>query len=186
MDTKVTKTDKSPIPAGIFSGIEAFYHEGEKWVIAHGTTYSFHEAPSTIQQQVWKAFTADKKSLAYLTKMGLTKHREVFERWYKCVIGGLDSIPDLVDDKLTPDAYNNMCSDLHCPHRGRLCSCITGLKNYEVATIVALRNGESMERAASKLCVSLPGMKSRVEKIKEKLQVPNMAALMAFSANIGI
>jgi len=186
MDSKVTKTDKSPIPAGIFSGIEAFYHEGEKWVIAHGTTYRFHEAPSTIQQQIWKAFTADKQSLAYIAKMGITKASETFETWYRCVIGGLDSVPDILNGQLTADAYNNMCSDMNCPHRGRLCSCAVGLKNYEVATIAALKNGESLERTASQLCVSLPGMKSRVEKIKEKLHVPNMAALMAFSATIGI
>jgi len=186
MTTKLTKTDKQPIPAGIFSGIEAFWYKGEKWVIAHGTTYRFHEAPSTIQQQVWKAFMADKQSLAYIAKMGLTKHSEVFETWYRCVIGGLDNIPDLLNGKLNPDAYNNMCPDLHCPHRGSLCSRATGLKNFEVETIVALEKGETLEATANMLCISLEGMKSRMMKIREKLNAKNMADLMSKTAQLGI
>lgn len=186
MDTKLTKTDNSPIPAGIFSGIEALYHEGEKWVIANGTTQRFHESPSSIQQPIWKAFMSDKQSLAYLAKMGITKASEAFDWWYKCVIGGLDHIPDLLNGKLIPDAYNNMCGDFQCAHRGRLCSRATGLKNYEVETLAALKTGESIERAASLLCISHNGLKSRIEKIKEKLHVPNMAALMAKSSAFGI
>ena len=75
---------------------------------------------------------------------------------------------------------------MQCPHRGRLCSCATGLKNYEVETLAALEFGESMENAASHLCVSMHTIKSRVEKMKEKLHAPNMAALMAITANLGI
>lgn len=179
-------TTQNIIPAGFFTGTEAFWHEDEKWVIADGTIKRFHECDSRIQQPIWKAFIADQQSLAYLAKMGLTKASEVFDRWYRCVIGGLDSVQDFSNDKHTPDSFNNMCTDMQCPHRGRLCSCATGLKNYEVETLVALKKGESLERTASILCVSLPGMKSRVEKIKEKLQVSNMASLMARTAELGI
>lgn len=175
------------IPAGIFSpGFEAFWHEDEKWVLANGHRMRFKECDSSIRQPIWNAFLNDKQSLAYIAKMGIKKASEVFDTWYRCVIGGLDHVPDFLNDKLTPDAYNNLCGDFACPHRGRLCSRASGLKNYEVQTLFALKNGESLERTASFLCVSLPGMKSRVEKIKEKLEVPNMAALMARTAEFGI
>lgn len=183
--TKVINSEQKTIPAGILHGIEAFYYEGEKWVIANGSVKSFHECDSTIQQPIWRAFLSDKKSLAYIAKMGITKASEVFDTWYRCVVGGLDHIPDF-GARFTPDAYNNMCADTHCSHRGQLCSCAVGLKNYEVETLAALKHGESLQQTAPRLCVSLPGMKSRIERIKEKLQVPNMAALMVKTTELGI
>lgn len=177
---------QTKIPAGIFSGTEAFWHNGQKWVIANGSTKLFYECDSTIQQPIWRAFLADKQSHAYLKKIGITKASEAFDRWYRCVVGGLDHVPDFDKGKFTPDTYNNMCADHSCPHRGRLCSRATGLKNYEVETITALIKGTSLEQSASDICVSLPGMKSRVEKIKIKMDCANMAALMYQSAKIGI
>jgi len=185
MSTKLEISSNSQIPAGIFSGIEAFYFEGEKWVISHGSVKRFHECDSSVQQPIWKAFMADKQSMAYLAKIGITKASEVFERWYRCVVGGLDSVPDF-GTHFTPDAFNNLCADYKCPHRGLLCSRATGLKNYEVETIAELKRGESVERASHRLFISPRGMKSRVEKIKEKMNVPNMAALMVTATQLGI
>lgn len=179
-------SEQNQIPAGIFSGIEAFWHEGEKWVIANGTVQRFHEAPSTVQQPIWRAFTNDKQSLAYLSKMGLTKASETFDKWYRCVIGGIDHVPDILKDKFSPDAYNNMCADHACPHRGRLCGLASGLKSRDVETLAILEHGESMERAAQHLFITPRGVKSRVEKMKEKLNAPNMGALMAIAAQLGI
>lgn len=184
---KLQQITRQPnIPAGLFSGTEAFWHEGEKWVLTNGTRKPFHECDSSIQQPIWKAFMADKHSLAYIAKMGISKASEVFDTWYRCVVGGLDHVPDFLNEKFTPDAFNNLCCDFSCPHRGRLCSRATGLKNYEVETIAALKQGESLEQTASHIFVSLPGMKSRVEKIKIKLNVSNMAQLMARTAELGI
>jgi len=185
MSTKLEISSNSQIHAGIFSGIEAFYFEGEKWVIANGSVKRFHECDSSIQQPIWKAFMADKQSMAYIAKLGITKASEVFERWYRCVVGGLDSVPDF-GIRFTPDAFNNLCTDHKCPHRGLLCSRATGLKNYEVETISELKRGESVERASHRLFISPRGMKSRVEKIKEKMNVPNMAALMVTATQLGI
>jgi len=174
------------VPAGLITGIEAFWYNSEKWVIANGTTSRFVDAPPVIQQTIAKAFQQDAESIAYLSKMGLTRFTETFDRWYQCVVGGLDNVPDFENGTLKSDAYNNMCIDSNCPHRGKLCSRALALKNYEIETIVALKQGHNLEITASQLCISLPGMKSRVEKIKETLHVPNMAALMAYAAEIGI
>lgn len=179
-------TTQTQIPAGIFSGIEAFWHNGEKWVIANGTVQRFHEAPSTVQQPIWRAFTNDKQSLAYLAKMGLTKASETFDKWYRCVIGGIDHVPDILNDKFSPDAYNNMCADHTCPHRGRLCSRATNLKNFEIETIVALKSAKNMKQAAEAIHVSLPAIKSRIAKMHINLNVPNTVALMATATQLGI
>jgi hypothetical protein len=177
---------KPPLPAGIFDGIEAFWYRGEKWVIANGKVELFHESPPVVQQTIVNAFMDDSKSIAYLSKMGLKKFTEAFETWYRCVVGGIDTVADLDTNRFTPDAYNNMCTDFECPHRGKLCSQATGLKNYECETLAALKNGKSMEATASLLYVSLAGMKSRVEKIREKLNAPNMASLMVKTVELGI
>lgn len=174
------------VPAGIFSGTEAFWFEGEKWVIAHGTTKRFDECDSSTQDPIWRAFNSDEISLAYLAKIGVTKPSEIFDRWYQCVVGGLDHVPDFVNGKLTPDAYNNMCHDTQCAHRGRLCSRASGLKNIEVETITALKSARNMEQAAKAIHISLPAIKSRIAIMHEKFNVTNSVAMMARAAELGI
>lgn len=189
MKTKVEKTMETPktkIPAGLISGIEAFLYNGEKWVIASGVAQRFNQTPTGVQQIIWKAFFNDTFSQKLIAKTGITTLTETFDKWYKCVVGGLDHIADFQGSKLYPDAYNNLCNERDCPLRGKLCSRPAGLTSYEVETIETLQKGENLKQAASNLCISLPAIKSRVEKIKEKLHAPNMAALMARSAEMGI
>ena len=183
--TKIQQISEQIVPAGIFSGTEAFWHKSEKWVIAHGNTKRFDECDSSIQQPIWKAFLSDKQSLAYIAKLGITKSSEVFERWYRCVVGGLDHVPDF-DFRFTPDAYNNMCTDHSCPHRGRLCSRAAGLKNYEVETIIALKSAKNMDQVAHSIHVSLPAVKSRVAIMREKMNVATTVGIIARAAELGI
>ena len=183
---KLEQKTQNQMPAGIFNGIEAFWYENEKWVIANGEVKRFHECDSSIQQPIWRAFMADKQSLAYIAKLGITKSSEVFETWYRCVVGGLDHVPDFLNGKFTPDFFNNTCPDLACPHRGRLCSRAAGLKNFEVETLKALKSASNMKAAAEMVHVSLPAMKSRISKLHEKFNVSNSVALMARANEIGI
>lgn len=186
MTAKLQISSKSPIPAGIFSGIEAFWYNDEKWVIAHGEVRRFDECDSSIQQPIWKAFLNDKQSLGYLSKIGIKKASESFDRWFRCVVGGLDAIPDVLNDKFTPDTFVNTCADNHCPHRGKLCSCAAGLLNYEVETIAALQTARNMQHAAESIHISLPAIKSRIEKLHIKLDVNNSIAMMHRAAQLGI
>lgn len=174
------------LPAGIFEGVEAFWHNGEKWVIAGGMVSRFNEAPAKIQNMIAEAFLADKKSRNYLQKMGITSFEKGMDMWYKCVVGALDCTPDFLKDKFTPDAYNSTCTDYDCPHRGKFCSLGPALKNYEVATIAALKGGFTIEQTATLLYISPAALKSRLNVIKEKLHARNMASMMARAAEIGI
>lgn len=187
MKTNIMQKEQTKkLPAGILEGTEAFWHENEKWVIHEGRTMKFHEAPGYVQRAIANAFLNDTKSRNYLCRIGVTKFSTAFEMWYKCVIGAIDETPDFLNGKFTPDAYNRTCTDYNCQHRGKLCSLQPGLKNYEVATISALKGGFTMEQTASMLCISLPGLKSRVEKIKEKLGASNMASMIANADAFGI
>jgi hypothetical protein len=187
METKLMqKSETKKLPAGILEGTEAFWHEGEKWVLHEGKAMRFNEAPVKVQNMIAMAFLKDKGSRAYLKKIGFNAFSKAFDFWYKCVIGSLDEIPDFKDGNFTPDAYNRTCTDYSCPHRGIFCSIKPGLKNYEVATISALKGGFTLEKTAELLCISLPGLKSRIERIKEKLGATNMASLIARADAYGI
>jgi DNA-binding CsgD family transcriptional regulator len=190
MNTKLVKRNKlAIIPAGILEGIESFFDEAtqKSWVIFDGRAMPFHDAPGRIQRMFADAFLNDKQSQKYLEKkMKITTFREGFERWLKCKAGGLDHIPDFVNGKFVADGYNNTCKDFDCPHRGIFCSLKPGLKNFEVATISALKGGFTIEQTATLLFISVPGLKSRIDKIKEKLGATNMASLIARADEIGI
>lgn len=187
MRTNLVKNHQPAIiPAGIIEGVEAFWYNNEKWVAFEGQVMLYHHAPGRIQRMIAQACMDDTKSLEYLKKHGYVKVSEVFEMWYKCVAGAWDNTPDILNGKFTADAYNNNCKDMACKHRGLLCSLDAGLKYWEVATINALKIGLSFEKTALVLNVSLPGLKSRIEKIKEKLGTPNIASMMARATEIGI
>lgn len=187
METKLMKKHSQAIfPAGIIDGIEGFWHSGEKWVMVEGTKMKFEAAPGYVQRLFAVAFQNDRKSQEYMKRHGVVKFSEGFDWWFKCVVGAYDCEPDFMNGKFTPDTFNNTCKDYDCVHRGRLCSLATGLKYYEVATIAALKGGFTEEQTAALLCISLPGLKSRIEKIKTKLGVSNMASMVAKAVEFGI
>jgi DNA-binding CsgD family transcriptional regulator len=174
------------VPAGILSGTEAFWNDGQKWLIHKGQAMKFEEAPGELQRMIADFFLNDTESLHYLKAMGITSFREGFERWYKCKAGGIDSTADFTNGKFTPDDFNNQCEDLSCHHRGRFCGKATGLRFYEIATINALKAGFTIEQSSVLLCVSVPGLKSRIEKLREKFGASNSNALVARAVELGI
>lgn len=188
MKTKLVKNNKLAIvPAGIMEGIEPFYYDNEKWVLFDGKASRFHDCSGAVQRLIAEAFLNDIRSKNYLKKeMGITAFSEGFEWWYKCVVGGLDHVPDFKDGKFTPDRYNNMCSDTECPHRGKFCSIASGLKNFEVRSIKAFKRGKSIEEAARDEFVSTAAMKSRIVVMKHKLNAQNMASMVAKATEMGI
>jgi len=179
-------TIKNKIPAGIFEGVEAFWFDNEKWLIHNGQAQRFQDATLKVKNIILDAFLKDETSRNYLKKIGITAFSEGFEMWYKCVVGALDETPDFKDGNLNADAYNHACKDYSCIHRGHLCSLTPGLKNYEIETLVELKRGETIEHTASVLFVSVPGLKSRIEHIKDKLGATNMASMIAKAVEFGI
>jgi len=187
MKTNIMQKEQTKkLPAGILEGTEAFWHKSEKWVIHEGRTMLFHDTPGKVQRAFAVAFMNDTRSRTYLRRIGVNKFSSAFNMWYKCVIGALDKTPDFIDGKYTPDAYNNSCIDYDCPHRGKFCSLGPGLKNFEVQTVVALKKGKTIKDTATELFISEAGLKSRVEKLKQKLRAENMAQMIANAVEFGI
>ena len=85
------------IPAGITKGTEAFWIDGEKWLIHNGESKPFNDYPAAVQNAVVALFRADTESRAILEKYKIKGFIPQFEAWYKCVVGGLDSEPDFKD-----------------------------------------------------------------------------------------
>lgn len=187
METKLQKTkNETRMPAGILNGTEAFWHDGQKWIIHEGHATRFEAAPIKVQNMIAEAFLADTEARRYLTRIGCTAFSKAFDFWYRCKLGALDSIPDFINNNFTPDAYNSACTDYDCVHRGKFCSMASGLKNYEVKSLAALKEGYTVDEAAAQVYVSPAGMKSRVEKMKEKLGARNLPQLTAIAAELGI
>ena len=175
------------MPAGLFGeGVEAFWHAGEKWILMDGQRIRFNDAPLKVRNMIANVFLHDEPSKAYFRKIGVTGFSSAFEMWYRCVIGALDATPDFINDEFTPDTYNTSCSDFDCPHRGKLCGRKTAINNQDVQTLMALSMGETFRETASYLYISEAGLKSRVTKLRQKIEAKNIAALTARAAEIGI
>lgn len=168
-------------------GLEPFWLNGEKWVAHEGLAIRFHEASPRVQRKIVSLFWGDERSQKYFDKIGFKGFQSRFERWYKCVVGGLDDEPDVdVKGNLTPDAYNNMCQDYTCPDRGKLCGLRSKLKREDVEVIQLIQEGLTVSQSASKLCLSNAAIKSRIEKAKVKLNSKTAAELSARAAMLGL
>lgn len=188
METKLLqKTEmRTKLPAGMIDGIELFWYNNEKWIILEGKAMRFVDSPAKLQNLIAELFLADFRSQALLKKIGITAFSVAFDRWYRCLFGALDEFPDIINGRINPDSYNSSCKDYKCVLRGRFCSRGPGLKSYEVESLVALKEGHTIEQAAVLLCISIAGMKSRVEKMKVKLGARNLPQLTAKAAELGI
>ena len=187
MKTKLEKKHRLAIfPAGIIEGIEGFWHAGEKWVMVEGTKMKFEAAPGNVQRMFADAFMNDCRSQLYLKRHGVTKFSEGFEWWFKCVVGAYDCEADFLNGKFTPDSFNNTCTEIDCVHRGKLCGLASGLNASDVKTLAALKQGETLRNTAAMLYVSVPGMKSRITRLRIITETKNTAALTARAAEFGI
>lgn len=181
------KTNVQQLPAGIITGIEAFVYNNLKYLNIEGVKVRFHNAPGSIQQVFAKAFMSDNKFKNWIKTIGITTFNEGFEKWFFCKFGAYDNSPDLINETLCPDKYNSACTNTKCEMRGIMCGKMGfALKNYEVETIKELQKGNTCEEAAKTLYISIPGMKSRIQHLKEKTGARNTAHLIALATSLGV
>lgn len=175
------------MPAGMFGdGVEAFWHDREKWILANGQRIRFNDAPIKLRNMIANTFLHDEPSKTYFRKIGVTGFSKAFDMWYRCVVGALDSTPDFIKGRYTPDQFNTACNDIDCPHRGKLCGAKTAINNQDIQTLTALAMGENFRNTAAYLYITEAGLKSRVTKLRQKLEAKNTPALTARAAQIGI
>lgn len=183
MEANVHKTSEKAIPEWLNSGAEVYFSHGEIYLNIEGNKVHFSQAPGKYQRRLGNQFLNDKPAQRYLKKeFGITSFEKGFEQWLFCKYGGIDNNSDIsANGKLTPDAYNNVCTDTNCPHRGRFCGVKSQLNSYDVETINVFAKGKTIEQASKKLFLSIPGTKSRLNTIKDKTGTVNMAQLMVFA-----
>jgi len=175
------------IPAGITTGTEAFYIDGVKWLIHNGESKPFDQFPSKIQNAIVEVFKNDLESRSMLFKMGFKGFSEQFENWYKCVVGGLDSIPDFSNwEQLSADVFANTCPEKDCPMRGKLCGRKVGLNYSEVARIRSFAEGHTIIEVAHEHFITEAAVKSSIERIHMKMNTRNMAQTIAVCGQMGI
>lgn len=188
METKVQHFGESAnLPAGIFSGTELFAHNGEMYAIRNGSRMLFQDLPSMEKRNFVEMYMQDKAGQDFIRQQfGVIGFESGFKQWLFCKFGSLDGDPDGIDGRITPDSYNSACLRTDCSGRGKFCGTVAGLKSYEVETLAALRQGLSAKQIAARLYLSVPAVKSRIERLKEKFRVANVVALVAMAADLGI
>ena len=166
---------------------EAIYTNGVKYLRFNGETKPLEDFPISIQIAVFNIFLRDNDSHERLRRMGLNATMEQFEQWYKCIVGGVDAIPDFTNwSQLKADSFNNTCTDEHCKFRGKSCGCEMGLNSIEVETIRCFSKGSTIAQVANQQFVTEAAIKSRINTIHYKTRSRNMAELMAVSARAGV
>ena len=186
MDTNLKEKEPlTNIPAGIFHGTEVFYIGTEAFALHEGIVTTFEDLPSMIKRVFFSAFAKDKKVRHFHeSELNITSVEAQFKQWLFCSFGALDSTPDYLNGKLIPDSFNSACKRKNCPGRGRFCCKASSLKDHEVATLQEIISGKSVKQIADTLHLSVPGTRSRINKLRDKLNAGNMAALAANAATI--
>lgn len=186
MDTNLKEKEPlTNIPAGIFHGTEVFYIGTKAFALHEGIVTTFENLPSMIKQVFFRAFVKDKKAQHFFeTELNITSIEVQFKQWLFCSFGALDSTPDYLDGKLIQDSFNSACKRKNCPGRGRFCGKASSLKDQDVATLQEIISGKSVKQIADTLHLSIPGTRSRINKLRDKLNAGNMAALAANAATI--
>lgn len=186
--TKLTKNQTSSnIPAGIFEGIELFAQNGKMFAIENGTVMPFDDLPEAIIQEFLWIFSLDRTAQSFIRKeFHVTSENELFTQWLFCKFGSCDGTPDFIDGAINTDAFNSACKRRKCPGRGKICGCISSLKDYEVETLALLISGHTLSTMSSELLRSVDAIKSRIEKLKSKLKCRNVAQLASIITSLGI
>lgn len=175
------------LPAGLFKGTEIFVEDYEIYAMYQGQCMAFENLPSMEKRAFLNEYLLDKEGQKFIKeKLGVTGFESGFKQWLYCKFGAMDGEPDLLNGKITPDKFNSACHRKDCPGRGVFCGQASGLKSHDVETLHEVVTGYPVKQIADHLNLSDAAVKSRIEKLKERMEVPNTAALAAKSAGLGI
>ena len=176
------------IPAGILNQFEAFGHQQKTFSINEGRVLKPSQFPIHIDQLMFDEYKHDKPAHASLRRMNIPGVRSGFEQYKFCKYGGFDTTPDYNPNtkQLTPDYFNNACTSTTCQERGKLCGVASAISCDDYNTLKTVTAGFSTKAAAHHLHLSYTGMKSRIEKLKRKLNATNVTELSARAAQLGI
>lgn len=183
----VINGENSKLPAGLFIGTEVFVKDREIYAIYQGRCLPFENLPSMEKRVFLDEYLTDKNGQKFIKeKLGVAGFESGFKQWLYCKFGALDGEPDFFNGKITPDAFNSACYRKSCPGRGVFCGRSSGLKSRDVETLNEFIAGNSVKQMAGHLNLSDSAVKSRMEKLKERMEVPNSAALAAKVVGLGI
>ena len=159
------------LPAGLFKGTEVFVEDYEIYAMYQGQCMAFENLPSMEKRAFLNEYLLDKEGQKFIKeKLGITGFESAFKQWLFCKFGDMDGDPDYFDGKITPDKYNSVCTRKDCPGRGVFCGQASGLKSRDVETLHEFVTGYPVKQIADHLSLSTAAVKSRVEKLKEKME----------------
>lgn len=175
------------IPAGIFTGTEIFAYKGQIYGIHQGTRMLFQDLPGMEKRNFIQMYIEDKAGQTFIQKhFGIIGFESGFKQWLFCKFGSLDGNPDYINGDITPDSFNSACKRTDCPGRGRFCGTVSGLNGAHIETIKQITAGKTIKETANALNLSIPAVKSRLEKIKLVLAASNIVTVGVKATELGI
>lgn len=114
------------IPAGLFDGnVEFFNYEGNLMGFIDGKVISYEAFPVEIKKIIEADLELNPAANLALEYSGFLTLDQKLEKYGSCKFGGIDSIPDLINNKVNQKEYHDCGFRGNCPMEGIVCSSMT-------------------------------------------------------------
>ena len=162
------------IPPGISDNNTEIFASGDSLKAFHnGEILDFEQFPLKIINFIKEIYNKDHIAKAALTDWGITKKSERLKQYGKCMFGGLDNIPDLLENGEFQDSEYWDCGERgHCPYEGKICkpvkvkNGILTITEIDVVNVLALGDKETV--SAQKLGISFNTLVNHKTAINKK------------------
>ncbi len=115
-------TTMKAIPGITANGIEFFEKEGEIKMIHQGEVKDFLEIPHLVLGILKSEINKNAPVKQALEETHPDSEIRQIKQFIECRFGGLDSVPDILDNELQPAEYRNCPVRKACTLKGTLCS----------------------------------------------------------------
>lgn len=175
-------------PAILGHGVEFFVSSDELFAIVNGHTYTWHECPGWVKQELALELEADAHALAALTNWGLEGDAQL-RQFAVCRKGSFNQTPDLGEH---PDSEYYDCGNRgKCPYEGKICQTIKlsegmviGFREIQVLRLIIA--GLLDKEIACKMDISVNTVTTHVQNLLNKTNQHTRTALAVWALKRGI
>ena len=115
-----------PLPAGLMnSEIEFFTHGTEVYQLSNGKVTVFSEIDNTTKEIIRQDLEKRPQAVSALLDLQIQDTEAQLKQYTRCMCGGFQGHPDIVDGKLIHTEYWDCGIRGNCKYEGKLCASIT-------------------------------------------------------------
>lgn len=175
------------IPAGLFDGnIEFFNYEGNFMAFISGKPTPYKDFPENIKKLIADDLEQNPAANLALEFSGFTTDDQKTEKYGSCKFGGMDSIPDVVNNKLNQKEYHDCGFRGKCAMEGIVCSTVQhngkALTPFELKLIRLLGTEMTLPVIAEELKVSDNTLDTKKKELFEIFNVQSRPRLVMLAS----